>query len=74
MMTESKFKMFASDWCHYLRCGSSIMIRSGILVSGVGEFLKIAAIVKTENYCQIMIHHATPSGKYPIGNGLISQQ
>lgn len=43
------------------------MVWGCILVSGVGDLVKIDGIVNN----QILVHHAIPSGKHLINNSII---
>ena len=43
-------------------------------IDGVGDFHKINGIMEQQQYKQILIHHAIPSGKRLAGNGFIFQQ
>ena len=54
--------------------GGSLQVWGCLSSSGVGDLVKINGIMTAEEYKQILIHHAIPSGIRLIGRGFYLQQ
>ena len=51
----------------------SLQVWGCISANGVGDFVRINGLLNAEKYRQILIHHATPSGRHLIGPKFILQ-